>query len=199
MSFASKWFVLLLSIVAAPGADKEKPFQAEPAASYACRQTIEKVTIAADVFDKQEKTSQAFGKLNPNRYGILPVLVVIQNDSSAALTLETMRVAYISESRQKIEATPAREVPYTRGPKQPSVYNPPLPRLPKTGSSKNPLSAWEIEGRAFSAKMLPSGQSASGFFYFQAPYQSGSVLYISGIQEAGSRRELFYFEISLDR
>jgi hypothetical protein len=199
MSFASKWFVLFLSIVAALGADKEKQFQAGPAASYPCRQTIEKVTIAADAFDKQEKTSQAFGKLNPNRYGILPVLVVIQNDSPAALTLETMRVAYIMDSRQKIEATPAREVPYARGPKQPSVYKSPLPRLPGTSSSKNPLSAWEIEGRAFLAKMLPPGQSASGFFYFQAPHLSGSVLYITGIQEAGSRRELFYFEIPLDR
>jgi hypothetical protein len=197
MSFASKWFVLLLSIVAALGADKEKPFQAGPADSYPLRQTIEKVTIAVDPFDKQEKTSLAFGKLNPNRYGILPVLVVIQNDGAAALTLETMRVAYIMDSSQKIEPTPAREVPYARGPKRPSVGRSPLPRLPGTGSNKNPLSAWEIEGRAFSAKMLPPGQTASGFFYFQAPYQFTSSLYVTGIQEAASRRELFYFEIPL--
>jgi hypothetical protein len=198
MSFASKWFVLLLSIVAALGADKEKPFQAGPVDSYPCRQTIEKVTIAADPFDKEEKTRQAFGKLNPNRYGILPVLVAVRNDGAAALSLDAMRVEYLTESGDRIEATPARDVPRTTGPKKPEVYRGPLP-LPRTSRVKSPLSVWEIEGRAFSAKMLPPGQSASGFFYFQAPYRSSSVLYITGIREAASRRELFYFEIPLDK
>ena len=40
-------------------------------------------------------------------------------------------------------------------------------------SKKNPLDAWEIEGRAFAAQMLPAGQSASGFFYFQTELQPG--------------------------
>ncbi len=91
----------MLSIVTALGADKEKPFQAAPVDSYPCRQTIEKVTIAADPFDKEEKTSQAFGKLDPNRYGILPVLVVIRNGGAAALSLEAVRVEYITESRRQ--------------------------------------------------------------------------------------------------
>ena len=188
----------MLSIVAALGADKEKQFQAAPVDSYPCRQTIEKVTIAADPFDKQEKTSQAFGKLDPNRYGILPVLVVIRNGGAAALSLEAVRVEYITESRNKIEATPARDVPRTLGSKQPKVYSAPLP-IPRTSRGKNPLATWEIEGRAFSAKMLPPGESASGFFYFQAPHHAGSVLYITGIREAASGRELFYFEIPLDK
>lgn len=199
MSFASKSFVLLLlSIVTALGADKEKPFQAAPVDSYPCRQTIEKVTIAADPFDKEEKTSQAFGKLNPNRYGILPVLVVIRNEGAAALLLEAVRMEYITDSRDRIEATPACDVPRTLGSKQPKVYSAPLP-IPRISRGKNPLAAWEIEGRAFSAKMLPPGESASGFFYFQAPYRAGSVLYVTGIREAASRRELFYFEIPLDK
>ena len=188
----------MLSIVTALGADKEKPFQAAPVDSYPCRQTIEKVTIAADPFDKEEKTKQAFGKLDPNRYGILPVLVVIRNGGAAALSLEAVRMEYITESRNKIEATPARDVPRTLGSKQPKVYSAPLP-IPRTSRGKNPLTAWEIEGRAFSAKMLPPGESASGFFYFQAPHRAASILYITGIREAASGRELFYFEIPLDK
>ena len=55
------------------------------------------------------------------------------------------------------------------------------------------------EGRAFAAKMLPPGESASGFFYFQVPHRAGSVLYITGIREASTRRELFYIEIPFER
>jgi hypothetical protein len=196
MSLAFKSFVLLLSIVAASGADKEKPFKAMPAASYANRQTGEKVTIAVEAFDKVEKTREAFGTLNPNQYGILPVLLVIQNDGPVTLSLENMRAEYITMSRQRVEATPAGDVPRTLGGKNPGPnpdrFPSPLPR-----KSNNPLSAWEIAGRAFAARMLPPGESASGFLYFQAPSRPGAKLYITGLQEASTRRELFYFEIPL--
>ena len=163
------------------------------------RQTVEKLTLAADPFDTEAKASLAFGKLNPNQYGILPVLVILQNDGDQTLTLEGMRLEYILPTRQHLEATPAREVPYTRGTDRPKVYSNPLPIPRAGGPKKNPLNAWEIEGRAFSAKMLPPGQSASGFFYFQASSTPGSVLYLTGIREASSRRELFYMEIPFDK
>jgi hypothetical protein len=46
--------------------------------------------------------------------------------------------------------------------------------------------------------MLPPGDSAYGFFYFQTGHSRGTSLYISGIREAQSGKELFYFEIPLD-
>jgi hypothetical protein len=46
--------------------------------------------------------------------------------------------------------------------------------------------------------MLPPGQSASGFVYFQAASLQGAKLYVTGIRDAGSGQELFYFEIPLD-
>jgi hypothetical protein len=182
------------------GADKEKKFEPGAIDSYANRQTVEKLTVAAEPFDTEEETRQAFGKLNPNQYGILPVLVVMQNNSGEALSLETMRVEYILPSRQRLDATPARDVARSQGAKRPNIYPGPLPSpIPRSTSRKSPLTAWEIEGRAFAAKMLPPGESASGFFYFQVPHRPGSVLYITGIREAASRRELFYIEIPFDR
>jgi hypothetical protein len=199
MAITGKSLIVLLSIAMASAGDKDKPpFKPGPVDSYAFRQTLEKVTVAAALFRSDTETAPAFGKLNPNRYGILPVLVVIRNGGATALSLEAVLVEYITESRNKIEATPARDVPRTLGSKQPKEYSAPLP-IPRTSRGKNPLAAWEIEGRAFSAKMLPPGQSASGFFYFQAPHHAGSVLYITGIREAASGRELFYFEIPLDK
>src|ERR671930_539509 len=65
-----------------------------------------------------------------------------------------------------------------------------IPKVLKT--KKNPLGAWEIEGRAFAATMLPPGQSASGFFYFQTTLLHGSTIYLSGLSEAATGRELLY-------
>jgi hypothetical protein len=199
MSFASKLFVLLLSIVTVFGADKETKFDPGPIESFANLQTFEKLAVAADAYASADKTKKAFGKLNPNQYGILPVLVMMRNSSGQALTLEGMRVEYILPSRQKIEATPAREVARARGVEQPRLNrNPlPVPTSPRASVKKSPLTAWEIEGRAFAARMLPPGETASGFFYFQVSPRPGSVLYITGIQEAATRRELFYIEIPL--
>ncbi len=63
---------------------------------------------------------------------------------------------------------------------------------------KNPLAEWEIEGRSFAAKMIPAGESASGFIYFQTQVTSAAAsVYVSGITDPVTRKELFYFEIPM--
>ena len=42
----------------------------------------------------------------------------------------------------------------------------------------------EIVMRSFAAKMLPPGDSASGFFYFEAKSETGDQLYVNGMREA---------------
>jgi len=190
-----------MSIAAAVGPNKASPAEKEhpkfdlaPAASYASYQTSEKVTIGASVYDTAEKAKTAFGKLNPYQYGITPVLVVIQNDTGKTIQLERMRVDYVAPDGGHVDATPASDVRYLRGPARPEQIPTPMPRIHR---NKNPLDAWEIEGRAFSAKVIPAGESAGGFFYFQTGHQVNSRLYVTGIREAGSGRELLYFEFPL--
>ncbi|MFN3325258.1 MAG: hypothetical protein ACK5AZ_17320 [Bryobacteraceae bacterium] len=195
MKRLSKCLLLFLSIVWAASADKDQKFAPRPASSYENKQTISKLTIAASVFETAEQAKQAFGKLHPYEHGILPVLVVMQNDSDQPLSLENMSVEYLAPDRNRIEPTPPQDVPYTRAPKRPNMNPSPIP-LPK---KKNPLAAYEIEGRAFRAKMLLPGESAHGFFYFQTGHRSGSVLYVTGIREASSGKEIFYFEVPLSR
>ena len=81
MPFVFKRLALLMSIATAFAADKDAPFRAAPAASYAHHQTNAQVTIGVDPFVAEDKIKSAFGKLNPYNYGVLPVLIVIQNDS----------------------------------------------------------------------------------------------------------------------
>jgi len=205
MPFVFKRLALLMSIAAVAGlnkaeaADKDRPkFEMAPAISYSSHQTSEKVTIGASVYDTPDKARTAFGKLNPYQYGIVPVLVVIQNDSGQTIRVDRIRVDYVAPDGSHVDATPAPDIRYLNGTRQPKVVTGPLPTGgPHLSRHKNPLDAWEIEGRAFSGKMIPAGESVGGFFYFQTGHRPGARVYVTGLEEASSRRELLYFEFPL--
>jgi len=72
------------------------------------------------------------------------------------------------------------------------------PRSPIPIKKKNPLAAPEIEGRALAAQMVAPGLAAGGFLYFQTQLQNGATIYLSGLTEARSGKELFYFEIPVE-
>src|SRR5579884_2823217 len=109
MPFVFKRLALLTSIAVAlapykAGASKEEPpFTAGPAASYASHQTSEKVTIGVAGYVSDEAARSAFGKRNPYNYGVLPVLVVIQNDSGKAIRLDGMEAVLVSPNRDRID------------------------------------------------------------------------------------------------
>ena len=195
MRFVFNRLALYLSIAAAFAADKDTPFRPAPAASFSRKQANSNVTIGIDPYISGEKLKAAFGKLDPYSYGVLPVLVVMQNDGKETLSLKNMKAEYVSPRGDRVTATPAADVKYAHPPSRPKTVPVPGGQIPLKG--KNPLNVWEIEGRAFSAQMLPAGNSASGFFYFQTGLQRGSTIYISGIAEAATGKELLYFEIPL--
>jgi hypothetical protein len=197
---------LLLAVSIATGlvaakswaADNEKSkFEVKAVAAYHHRQTSEKVTIAAEPYETDEQARDAFGKVNPFRYGVLPVLIVMQNEGPDAVKLEGIKFAYLQPDGKQIEATPAPDVKFIHGTKAPKEIGTPIGIKVKK-PPKNPLAEWEIEGRAFAAKMLPAGQSASGFVYFQVEQTSAAAsVDVSGLANPVTGKELFYFEIPL--
>lgn len=201
MALTGKSLIVPLAVIIACGTPvltggKERPkFDPGPASNYETRLTISKITIAAAPFIRHSQVEQAFGKLDPNREGVLPVLVIIQNDTNQTVALDQIKVALVTVDHDRIDATPAADLKYLAGPEQPKVYQP----IPGLSGKKKPLAAWEIEGRAFAARMLAPKESASGFFYFRAPFRGGSTLYLTGLREASSGKELFYFDIPLDK
>jgi hypothetical protein len=120
-------------------------------------------------------------------------LVAIQNDSGVTIRIKGMKAEYVLPDGRRVDATPASDVRYARPTGRPNVPVTPIP-LPKR---KNPLDIWEIEGHALAAEVIPAGNPAYGFLYFQASLERGATLYLSGITEAASGRELLFFEIPL--
>jgi hypothetical protein len=194
------WISLMVFITAAAAfADKksDSKFLPGPASSYSNKQTNDKVTIAVTAYDTEELAHTAFGKLNPNDYGVLPVLVIIQNDTDQALKLDHLEVDYTGFDGRHVEATPASDIQVLGGsprPKLPSGSPIPLPHK----KYKNPLNTIEIEGRAFSVKILPAHDSANGFFYFQLEHRPGAKFFLTGIKQAATGQDITFFEIPID-
>jgi hypothetical protein len=183
-------------LLAAAGSD-DKSFQAKAANDYA-HQSSEQVTIGAKSYDNEDLTAEAFGKkADLLKYGVLPVLVVIENKRDKALDLRDLEVSLVGADGRHVTAVSPEDIPFlgTQGRSHSSANKMPLPvPLPK---KKNPLNTPEIVERAFAAKMLPPGDSASGFFYFEARPQSGDSIYLNGLRDARSQKEILYFEFPL--
>jgi hypothetical protein len=167
------------------------------AASQYAHQSSDQVTVGAKVFDKPDQVADVFGKKTDLlKYGVLPVLVVIENKRQKTLDLRSLEVTLVASDGRHVTAVDPSDVMSlgAQGKKSGSEIPLPVP-LPK---KKNHLNTPEIAGHAFVAKMLPPGESASGFYYFEARSEGGDKLYLSGLTEMPSGHEIMYFEFPLN-
>jgi hypothetical protein len=181
-----------LALLAGALAGEDKAFRASSADSYA-HQSADQVTVGAKPFDREELTAEAFGKKTDHlKYGVLPVLVVIENKRPKALDLRDLEVSLVASDGRHVSAISPEDVQFAKPQKRSGGASVPLPvPLPK---KKNPLTGPEIVMRAFSAKIIPPGDSASGFFYFEAKSETGDKLYLNGLRDVRSGDEVMYFE-----
>ncbi len=172
----------LAAAVGSVGAD-DKAFRAGTASEYA-HQTSEQVTIGAKSYGTEELTAEAFGKKTDLlRYGVLPVLVVIENKREKTLDLRDLEVNLVAADGRHAGPVSPEDIPFLGKRTKPPKINPVPNPLPK---KKNSLNAPQIVERAFAAKMLPPGDSASGFFYFEAKPEPGDKLYLNGLRDTPS-------------
>jgi hypothetical protein len=174
---------------------EDKPFRAGAASDYA-HQTSEQVTIGAKSYDTQELTAEAFGKkADLLKYGVLAVLVVIENKRQKTLDLRNLEVNLVAADGRHAGPVSPEDIPFLGKRSKTPTMNPVPNPLPK---KKNPLNAPQIVERAFAAKMLPPGDSTGGFFYFEARPEPGDKLYLNGLRDTPSGKEILYFEFGLD-
>ena len=146
-----------------------------------------------------DQVADVFGKkVDLLKYGVLPVLVVIENERQKTLDLRDVEVNLVAADGRHVSSVNPEDVPFlgTAG-HHPRKSPVPLP-IPLPGK-KNPLNSPEIVTRAFSAKMLPPGDSVSGFFYFEAKPEPGDSLYLNGLRDTPSGRDILYFEFPIGK
>lgn len=190
--------IAVLSIGVSAGADKDKSrFAPKPASSYPGHQTANGITIAAVPYTREDEVKSAFGKVNPYKYGILPVLLVIQNDSGKAVRLD-LHTELVDLQNNRTDPMRAKDVTLWDGARNRDYRLPTPSPIPLPHHNKGPLDTWEIEGRAFTAKLIPIGESVFGFLYFDITLRPGAYVYVNGLADAASGKEFLFFEVPFE-
>ncbi len=177
---------------------------AKPAASYPAHDTHrdEGVTVAVDPYDMPDK-AQIFS-VDYHQEGLLPVFVVITNDTEQPIVLSSMKAQLVTVNRTKIPPSSADDV-YRRLAHPSSSAGPtiplPIPRKKVKGAVPKKVMD-ELQSAQFSAKAVEPRATQSGFMFFDvsgisAPL-AGAHFYLTGLQNSKGD-DLMYFEIPLEK
>lgn len=178
---------------------KTKPAAAYPAHDY---HSNEKVTVALDPYNTPEKTK--IFVVNYRELDLLPVLMVITNDSDSPIALTDIKAQLVTGDGTKL--SPATEDDVYRRVSHPNASGArvPLP-FPTGGRVKGGVNTkeWsEITNAQFKAKAVEPRGSQAGFLFFdvsdvQNPLK-GATFYLTRVHDA-SGNDLMYFEVPLDK
>jgi len=196
--------VLFISSVTGYAAKEFVRPVARPAATYPAHDAHpdEGVTVAVDPYDVPEK-AQIF-TTNYGEQGLLPVLVIISNDSDQPVSLTDMKAQFRTADRTKIPPSDAdgiyRRLAHPKRNDSPS-YPLPFPRK-KAKGAVNQKTMDEIQAAMFSARAVEPHSTQSGFMFFDvsgisAPL-AGANFYLTGVRNSKGN-DLMYFEVQLEK
>jgi len=161
----------------------------------------EGVTIAADPYDMPDKT-QIF-TVNYKEQSLLPVLLIITNDSDQPVSLLDLKAQLVTVDRTKITASTRDDIfrRLSHPSASTSTYPLPFPRKKvKGGISQKALD--ELDAAQFDAKAVEPNATQSGFLFFDVGGIStplaGAHLYVTGLRDSKGN-DLMYFEIPMEK
>jgi hypothetical protein len=198
-------FILAAAVVSSPPAWAAKEFsmpKTQPAFSYPAHDhhATENVTVALDPYDTPSKAG--IFVVNYRELGLLPVLLVVTNDSDQPIELSAMKAELVTGDRTKL--APETEDDIYRRVSRPNASGTRYPLPFPTRKVKGGVNSkeWnEIESAQFKAKAVEPRSSQAGFLFFDVSDVErplpGAHFYLTGVR-AGSGHDLMYFEIPLD-
>ena len=187
----------------ARAADKSPP-PAKPAAQYAAfdAHPNEQVTIAAEPCDDPKLCS--FFRLPYIQHGLLPIRVVITNDSDHALSLEDARMQFISANNDKIPAATEddlnrrlftiRSAEGTKIPIIPITIHHPVDK--KITQDDNDF--------GFRSTVVEPHSTLAGYLFYDIkdlddPALVHAEMYVKMVHTLDGKQELFAFSIPFDK
>jgi hypothetical protein len=173
----------------------------QPALSYAAHDhhRAENVTVGIEPYDTPVKAK--IFVVNYREHGLLPVLLVITNDSEQPVELSNMKAQLVTANRVKLSPATTDDIYRRITHVRPRGTSFPLP-LPKTKGGVNTKEYNEIDGALFRAKAVEPRASQAGFLFFDISDVPdplvGASFYLTGVRDSAGN-ELMYFEVSLDK
>jgi hypothetical protein len=194
--------VLALSLICLAGKDFSMP-KTQPAAAYPAHDyhSTEKVTVGLDPYDAPPKAN--IFVVNYRELNLLPILMVITNDSDQPIELSNIKPELVTADGTKLRAAGEDDI-YRRisHPNASGARNPlPFPTKRVKGGV-NPKELSEIESASFKAKAVEPRSSQTGFLFFDVSDVSkplrGARFYLTDVHDS-SGNALMYFEVPLDK
>jgi hypothetical protein len=175
----------------------------QPAFSYPAHDhhAKENVTVGLDPYDDPAKAK--IFTINYRDNDLLPILLVITNDSDEPIELSGMTAELVTADRAKLH--PATEDDILRRITHPSASGARVPvpfptKRVKGGMNSKELD--EIQSAEFKAKAVEPRSSQAGFLFFDVSDLSnplaGAHLYLTGVRDS-SGHELMYFDVELGK
>ena len=161
--------------------------------------TDEKVAVAADPYDTEEKAK--IFSVDFQQHGFLPVFFVITNDGDKPVSIANMEITLITRNHSKLTPTSSDDI-YRRL-SNPQVNTNPKPFPIPSKKVKGTVSQKEmdeIESARFAARAVEPHTTQSGFLFFDVGGISQPLaeanLDVTGVADAGGK-ELLFFEIPM--
>jgi hypothetical protein len=196
-------FLLSFSALAVHAADKSAP-PAKPAAEYAAHDAHpdEHVTIAADPCDDPKRCD--FFRLPYIQHALLPVRVIITNDSDHALSLDDARMQFISARNDTIPAATEDEI-NRRLFTIKNAEGTKIPIIPKT--IHRPVDkkiAQDDQDFGFKSTRVQPHSTLAGYLFYDIkdlddPALKDAEIYVKMIHTIDGSDQLFAFSIPLDK
>jgi hypothetical protein len=174
-----------------------------PAFSYPAHDhhAKENVTVGLDPYDDLAK-ARVF-TVNYHDHDLLPVLLVITNDSDQPIELSGMNPELVTADHAKLSAATEDDIlrrishPRASGARVPVPF--PTKRV-KGGVNSKELD--EIQSAQFKAKAVEPRSSQAGFLFFDVSDLQNPLLgahfYLTGVRDS-SGHELMYFDVELGK
>ncbi len=198
---------LALACPLAPAADKPRQAPpAKPAADYIAKDAHpnEHVTVAAEPCDDPKACS--YFRLAYLQHGFLPVRVVIANDSDRALSLDDVRIQFISANHDVLPAATPEDINRRLFTKH-SAEGTKVPGLPIPLTIHHaPVDKQVTEDDTdfgFPGTVVNPHSSLSGYLFYDIrelddPAMKDAELYLKMIHTLDGKQQLFAFTIPLN-
>lgn len=198
--------------VLVPSTQAAKKREAPPALeakTYAAFEThpLEKVTVAADPCDDPKQC--AFFRLPYLQHGFLPIRVIVTNDSDRALSLDDVRMQFITANQEKIPAALPDDLQRRLfSTKQVTGRKVPLPApLPSITLHDKPVDKQITQDDAdfgFQATVVNPHATLAGYLFYDVrelddPALKGAELYVKEVRTLDAKQQLFAFQIPFDK
>ena len=197
--------LLALGLAMPAVATDHTPPPVQPATTFAAVEVHadEKLAIAAEPYDTKEK--QAIFRVDYLSHGVMPIRLIVTNNSDRPISLRDARILFMTASGDKIQAAEPEDVERLMTRKEREGAKIPLPGGLPSIKLKPKASNGEIEADfntfEYQALVVEPHTTRAGFLFYDVSELDhplkGARLHLHKLRNADGD-ELFYFEIPFD-